>query len=272
MSIAHARFDGSIPEKYDIHLGPLFFEHYAADLARRVIVPADGSILETACGTGISTEFLRVATDRSVEIVATDLNEPMLEYARRKRGDLPNVRFEQADALDLPFDDEQFDAVVCQFGIMFVPDKPAAIRESYRVLRPGGMLAFSIWDSLDWNPVARVAHETICRFFTENPPSFLPVPFEFHQLDPVKDMLLQSAFADIEMSIVPNVIERPAARDVATGLVEGNPTIHDVVERATAPPEAVIDAVAEALANAFGDAPLRTSLQAIVVTARRRGA
>ena len=85
-------------------------------------------------------------------------------------------------------------------------------------------------------------------------------------------MLLEAEFTDIGMNVVANVFERPSARHVAIGLVEGNPIIDEVLERASASPEAVIDAVAAALRDTFGDAPLRTSLQAIVITARRTGA
>lgn len=269
MTDTHIQFDGSIPEKYDAHLGPLFFHDYADDLARRVTLGDGSRVLETACGTGIFTERLRKALPDSVEIVATDLNPPMLEFAGAKRGDLANLHFQQADALDLPFEDRSFDAVVCQFGLMFFPDKAAGIREAARVLKPGGLLAFNVWDSLDWNPISRIAHETIGGFFTQHPPTFLLLPFSYHELDPIKALLLGNGFASFDISVVPTVVESPSARHVAVGLVEGNPGIHEIRERATAGPEEIVEAVANALRDAFGDAPLRTSLQAIVVTARR---
>ena len=165
MADTHGEFVGSIPETYDAHLGPLLFEHYAADLAERVTVPPGGRILELACGTGIATARLRAALPEGVEIVATDLNEAMLDYARNKRGDLPNLRYQVADALDLPFEDGSFDAVACQFGVMFFPDKAAGAREAARVLKPGGAYAFNVWDSLDRNPAIKVAQDTISRFF-----------------------------------------------------------------------------------------------------------
>ena len=269
MTAAHTQFVGSIPEKYDEHLGPLFFEYYAADLARRVAAASPDRVLETACGTAISTEFLRRALPREVEIVATDLNEPMLEFAREKRGTLANVRFEQADALDLPFDDETFDAVVCQFGLMFYPDKAAGIAEAARVLKPGGLFAFNVWDSLERNPIARVAHDTIGGFFESDPPVFFLTPFGYHAIDPIKTLLQVAGFAALEIAVVPTTVAPPSAGQLAIGFVEGAPIVQDILERATAPPETIIEAVAEAFREAFGDAPLRTPLQAIVVTARR---
>ena len=271
MADQHTQFDGSIPEKYDEHLGPLLFEFYARDLARRVTVPAGGRVLEIACGTGISTAFLREALPDSIEIVATDLNKAMLDVAYAKRGDLANVRYQPADAMDLPFGDQDFDAVVCQFGLMFLPDKPAGMHEAARTLKPGGLFAFNVWDSHDRNPIARIAHETIGSFFVEDPPMFLMIPFSFHDIDSIKDLLAGAGFAGIDVNVIPTVVERPSARHVAIGLVEGTPGIHEVHERATASPNQVVDAVAEELRDAFGDAPLRAPLQAIVITALRPG-
>ena len=266
---AHAQFVGSIPEKYDAHLGPLLFEYYAADLANRVAVADGGRVLETACGTGISTRALRAALPGGVEIVATDLNEAMLEFAGAKNGDLDNVRFQQADAADLPFEDSSFDALVCQFGLMFLPDKPAGMREALRVLKPGGLLAFNVWRSHAENPVVGIAHEAITSFFSEDPPTFLLLPFSYHDRGAIEALLGEAGFDEIELSEVATVAERPSARHAAIGFVEGSPIIHEIRERATVPVEEVVDAVAQALTQALGDAPLRTPLQAIVTTARR---
>ncbi len=270
MAETHSEFVGSIPEIYDKHLGPLLFEHYAADLAGRVTVPAGGRVLELACGTGIATERLRAALPEDVEIVATDLNEAMLDLARDKRGDLPKVRYQVADALDLPFGDGSFDAVTCQFGVMFFPDKAAGAREAARVLKPGGTYAFNVWDSLDRNPAIKIVQDTISGFFDSDPPTFLLLPFGYHALDPIVALLEDAGFGAIDISVVPTVVERPSARGVARGCVEGNPGIHEIHARATAPAEEIVEAVAAALRENFGDAPLRTPLQAIVVTARKQ--
>jgi ubiquinone/menaquinone biosynthesis C-methylase UbiE len=269
MSDTHTEFVGSIPEIYDEHLGPFLFEHYAADLAKRVTVPSGGRVLELACGTGIATERLRAALPDRVEIVATDLNEAMLDLARTKRGGMAMVHYQVADALDLPFEDGGFDAVVCQFGVMFFPDKAAGAREAARVLKPGGIYAFNVWDSLDRNPAIKIAQDTIGGFFDGDPPTFLSIPFSYHALDPIAALLRDAGFGAIDISVVPAVVERPSARDVARGTVEGNPGIHEIHARATAPAEEIVEAVAAALRENFGDAPLRTPLQAIVMTAHK---
>ncbi len=269
MSVAHAQFVGSIPEKYEENLGPLLFHFYAEDLASRVAVGQNGRVLETACGTGISTEFLRRALPDSVKIVATDLNEPMLEVARAKRRELNNVVFEEANALALPYDDASFDVLLCQFGLMFFPDKLAGLREAARVLKPKGQLLFNVWDSLDWNPIAQIAFETIATFFDEDPPTFMKTPFGCHDIDPIKGMLHDVGFADVQINVIRTVSETPSARHAAEGLVTGNPNIVEIQDRASAPLEEVIGAVTDAVRKEFGDDPMRAPMQAIVFSTFR---
>jgi ubiquinone/menaquinone biosynthesis C-methylase UbiE len=118
-------FAGSVPELYDSHLVPLIFEPYAADLARRVAALAPSRVLETAAGTGVVTRAMARALPASVELVATDLNQPMLDRAAAVGTRRP-VQWQQADAMRLPFDDASFDVVGCQFGVMFFPDRARA--------------------------------------------------------------------------------------------------------------------------------------------------
>src|SRR5512140_1643550 len=137
MASNDSTFAGSIPALYDRHLGPVLFEPYAADMARRLPRLTDGLVLEVAAGTGIVTQKLATWLSPSVRIVATDLNQPMLDHAASKPG-MERVTFRKANALDLPFTADEFDAVVCQFGVMFFPDRVAAYRQALRVLKPGG--------------------------------------------------------------------------------------------------------------------------------------
>ena len=135
MASIDAVFSGTIPESYTRYMGPMFFEPYAADLAGRLGSVVSGEWLETACGTGILTPALAARLPEAVVITATDLNEPMLDFARLQPGG-GRVAWRQADAQALPFSDQTFDAVACQFGVMFFPDKHRAYREVFRVLKP----------------------------------------------------------------------------------------------------------------------------------------
>jgi ubiquinone/menaquinone biosynthesis C-methylase UbiE len=268
MGTSNAAFSGSIPGAYDAYLGPLLFEFSAADIAERVAaaVGREGQILEIACGTGISTRFLRERLPAEVEIVATDLNPAMLDFAREQRGGMPGVRYELADALELPFDSSRFDSVVCQFGIMFFPNIRTGLSEMRRVLRPGGFVACNVWDSFEANRVAGIAHETIARYFDSKPPSFLEVPFGSCKPEPTLELFRSEGFERMQVHSVEATIERPSANEVARGFVEGNPGVLEIRERANADPETIVQALAEEFERSFGSDPLRIPLREFVFT------
>ncbi len=267
MAEANARFLGTIPENYDRHLGAVIFEPYAADLARRVTVQADLPVLEIACGTGILTRRLRATLPPAVRLVATDLNEPMIAYARSRLKGLEPIDWRPADAAALPFPPKSFAAVVCQFGLMFVPDKQAAFREARRVLAAGGLFAFNVWDSFEHNAFGRIAHETIGSFFPSDPPTFYQVPFGFHDRDVLLRLLAANDFGQVELEHVTLEARSSSAKSFAEGLVKGNP-VSIAIQVRGAPPEPIIDAVAAVLTRFGGDAPFRSTMQALVVTAR----
>jgi ubiquinone/menaquinone biosynthesis C-methylase UbiE len=272
MTKSHAEFSGSIPAVYDTCLGPLLFEFAAADLADRVArVISRGRVLELACGTGILTHFLRQQLPAEVEILATDLNPSMLDFAREHRGGLPRVQYELADALALPYEGGSYDAVICQFGIMFFPDLSEGLSEIRRVLSPGGYVACNAWDSLEANPVAGVAHDTIARYFELEPPTFLKTPFGSCELDATLEAFRALGFERIQGEVVDATVERPSAVEVARGFVMGNPGVLEIQERATAEPEIIIAVLADELERVFGPAPLRIPLRALVFTGHAPG-
>lgn len=250
-------------------LGPFLFGFYARDLAARLAAPAGGWVLETACGTGISTAAAREALEQSIHITATDLNPPMLELAHTKCGHLAGIEFYEADAQELSFPDAEFDALFCQFGLMFLPDKALGFGEALRVLKPGGQLVFNVWDSLERNSVMALAHETIGEIFAADPPQFLTVPFGWYAEDVIRAQVEDAGFGEISIEALPNEGTHPSAADLAYGLVHGNPSILEIEERGNAAPREVVVTLTERLIVAYGDAPLRSPLQAIVVTARR---
>ena len=174
MAATDKLFAGSIPENYERLLVPLIFEDYARDLAERVARVEPQDVLETAAGTGVVTRALASRLPANVRYVATDLNQPMLDHAAAKQPDENRVTWRQADALALPFEDQKFDVVVCQFGAMFFPDKVAAYREARRVLKPGGHLFFNVWDRISANEFADVVIEALAALFPQDPPRFWP--------------------------------------------------------------------------------------------------
>ena len=222
-------FAGSIPELYDRFLGPLLFQPFAAEVAARVSRWKPEHILETASGTGIVTEAVHNAAP-SARIVATDLNQAMLDVAtRRVKSD--RVCFLVADAQHLPFADESFDLVLCQFGLMFFPDKAKANSEARRVLKPGGHYLLVIWDSLDRNPVSHTLADAVAAEFPDDPPRFLErAPFGYADYDRIERDMRAGGFTDISIETV-QLSSRVSAEGAARGMCLGSPLTAEIEER-----------------------------------------
>lgn len=268
MKDEHSQFAGSIPAAYDRYLGPVLFQPYAEDLAARLQVEENGSVLELACGTGILTRVLRDRLPATVRMIATDLNEPMFQKAAAKFGQGEAVEWQQADACSLPFVGGMFDAVVCQFGIMFVPDKALAAREAHRVLKPGGLFLFNVWDAIEHNELCRIAHETISSYFDKDPPAFYQVPFGYHDQREIKRVLEEAGFRDVRIDVVAKSSAASRPEETATGLVQGNPVAVAIAERDPSLLPIITGAVAARLKERFGKAEMRAPMRAIIVQAR----
>ncbi len=259
-----------ICDLYERHLGSALFEPYAIDLARYVAADfTEGFVLEMACGTGIVTRQLRAHLKSTVVLTATDINPGMLDYAQKKLKDLKGIDWKQADITNLPFPDASLNVAVCQFGLMFVPDKGRAFREIRRVLVTGGLLAFNVWDRMENNPWGIIAHETIGGFFPENPPQFFKAPCSFYDVNVLRKLLTTSGFDTINIQTVQKECSSDTATSLATGLIEGAPVLAEIQERGGSPGP-IVDAVATTLARTGGDNPYRSTMQAIVVTARAK--
>jgi ubiquinone/menaquinone biosynthesis C-methylase UbiE len=267
MAEVDAVFAGSIPALYDKYLGPLIFESYANDLARRLSDLKAGSVLEIAAGTGIVTSALMKTLPLAVRLVATDLNQGMLDVAKVK--DTANrVSWQQADAQTLPFPEAAFDAVVCQFGVMFFPDKPKAYREARRVLTPGGRYLFNVWDSIAHNEVTDLVTSAVAELFPDDPPQFLArTPHGYHDKDAISAALKQAGFSDIAFETVTNRARAATAVDAVIGLVQGTPLRSEIEARdAKRLAEATAAAAAKVTAR-FGSGPIDGKIQAHLITA-----
>jgi ubiquinone/menaquinone biosynthesis C-methylase UbiE len=261
-------YSGTIPENYDRYLGPYIFEPYAADLVER-IPAATGRVLEIACGTGRVTAHLRKRL-AGAEIIATDVNEDMLAVARQRLGET-GVHWQAADAQELPFGEGYFDVVVCQFGLMFVPDRPKALLEAYRVLRPGGQLLFSTWDSLENNPSFFLANELVTAYFPVEPPRFFYLPFSVYGEETLTVLARDAGFNHIRVTLIVKTGVSPSADAAAAGMLEGSPIYPQILARDAELLPVIRKGLAEGLARVFGDAPLSSRMQAWIVEARKEG-
>ncbi|HUS29018.1 MAG TPA: class I SAM-dependent methyltransferase [Kofleriaceae bacterium] len=259
-----ARFVGPIPELYDRHMGPVLFEPYAEDIAARLPKTAK-RVLEIAAGTGRVTRHLLAALPPDGQLVATDLNEPMLVRAQTVISD-PRVTWQTADMLALPYPDGSFDAVVCQFGLMFVPDKVQALREMKRVLVAGGTLLLSVWDSLAHNPASQQLHHLAYGLMADNPPTFMATPFSMHDTAALRVMADEAGFRAVNIETVATTGTAESAKHLATGFVRGNPLWLQLLER-NLDGDAFEAQIAAALATEFGESPCKTPLSAHVLTA-----
>ena len=260
---AAARFTG--PRYYNDCLGPLWFDPFAADLAQRLPQDPAGDVLETACGTGLVTRRLRERLVGSVRLVASDLSQLMLDDARARLAASPNIEWRQADARKLPFGDGEFAAVVCGFGMMFMPDRQAALREARRVVSAGGLLLFNVWDRIEENPHALATAEALEAMFPDDPEMRFGVPYDMGDSGLLRQLLAAAGFRAtcIETKRIPVVGANP--RSIATGLLRGTPRA-TLIEQRGVSIDAVIDRVVQALTIASGH-PYRGQAQAVIVEA-----
>jgi SAM-dependent methyltransferase len=259
-------FSGNIPKLYETYLVPLIFEPYAADLARRMAARPIGSVLEIAAGTGVATRAMAAALPESVALIATDLNQPMLDYAA-SRDIARAVQWRRADAMALPFPDRAFDAVACQFGVMFFPDRGKAYAEVRRVLKPGGTFLFSVWDRIEENEFADTVTTALQTLFPADPPMFLArTPHGYH--DPatiMRDLKAGGFDARAEIHRVTARSRAASPRDPAIAYCQGTPLRNEIEARDAGALDTATDVAAKAMEARFGAGAVDGRIQANVI-------
>ena len=261
-------FAGSIPEIYDRFLVPLIFEPYARDLAGRIAGVKPKDVLETAAGTGVLTRAMASGLPQDVRIVATDLNQPMLNRAAAMQSPDRRLTWKQADALALPFADRTFDTVACQFGAMFFPDKVQGYREARRVLRPRGHFIFNVWDDIAENEFTDVVTEALASVFPQDPPRFMVrTPHGYSDTGKIRDELMAAGFANISVDTVSALSKAPSANHAAIAFCQGTPLRNEIEARDASRLEEATKKVASALESRFGSGPIEGRIRAHVITA-----
>src|SRR6185503_20030518 len=225
MAATDRLFAGSIPEIYDRLLVPMIFTPYADDLAERLARLDPRDVLETAAGTGALTRAMARCLPAQAAITATDLNAPMLDHAAKTLGEGKRIVWQQADAIRLPFNDEQF-------GVMFFPDRIAGYREARRVLKAGGHFLFDVWDRIDDNEFADVVTETLAALFPQDPPRFMArTPHGYHDVTAIADELTAAGLAVHAIETVEKRSHSASARDVAVAYCQGTPLRNEIEAR-----------------------------------------
>jgi SAM-dependent methyltransferase len=263
------QFIGAIPELYDTYFVPLIFDQYAEDLVARLATRAPRNVLELAAGTGVVTRRLAASLARDATIVASDLNQPMLDHAARV-GTARPVEWRQADAMQLPFTDASFDAVVCQFGVMFFPEKRRAFAEARRVLKPGGVFCFNVWGRIENNEWSAITTDALAEMFPQDPPRFIPrVPHGYHDREVVIGDLEAAGFTQPEFVTVTKRSHATSARIPAVALCQGSPLRNEIEARDPTGLEEATRRVEAAIAKRFGPGAVECKIEAHVVTAVR---
>ena len=266
---ADAVFVGSVPEIYDRYLVPLIFESYADDLVARLGSLAGGRVLELAAGTGVVTRALARGLPAGVEIVASDLNQEMLDRAAAA-GTSREVSWRQADALDLPFDDASFDAVLCQFGVMFFPDKPRAYAEAHRVLRRGGRFIFNTWDRIEENEFADEVTRAVGTIFPEGPPRFLArTPHGYFDGGEIQQDLALGGFEAAGIEPLEARSRAAVAADAAIAYCHGTPLRDEIEARDPSRLGEAAEVATAAIESRFGGTEVDGKIRGYVVTAKR---
>ena len=262
-------FAGSIPRLYDEYLVPLIFEPYARDLAHRLARRPLARVLEIAAGTGVVTRHLASVLPERVSIVATDLNRPMLDWAAQIGTSRP-VDWREADAMKVPFDEESFDAVVCQFGVMFFPDKAKAFSEARRVLRPGGLLLFNVWDRIEENEFAHTVTAALAELFPDDPPRFMArTPHGYHDVAAIERDLRDGGFVSPQIDTVPARSIAASPRVPAVAYCQGTPLRNEIEARDKTRLGEATDRATSAISERFGRGPVDGKIQAHIVAVER---
>jgi ubiquinone/menaquinone biosynthesis C-methylase UbiE len=247
---------------------PLIFEPYAADIARRAASMSPSAVLETAAGTGVVTRGLAPKLSPRASYVVTDLNQPMLEYAASRQAPDSRIKWRQADALTLPFENATFDLVCCQFGAMFFPDRSSAYREAKRVLKPGGHFLFSVWDRIEENVFADDVTNALAKIFPTDPPRFLArMPHGYHDTALIRSELEDAGFSRVAVETRAEQSRASSPRIPAFAYCQGTPLRNEIEARDAGKLESATDYAASAIADKHGRGEVAAKIQAHVIMA-----
>jgi ubiquinone/menaquinone biosynthesis C-methylase UbiE len=261
-------FVGSIPDVYDAYLVPLIFESYANDMAAKIAACGPSDVLEVAAGSGVVSRALARSLGQDARLTITDLNSPMLDRARRQQPDESRLTWQPADALALPFDDGCFDAIACQFGVMFYPDRAAGHAEARRVLRPGGRYVFNVWDHIGVNEFADEVTRAVSDLFPDQPTQFLArIPHGYHNQDEVLADVRTAGFTDVKIETL-TARSNAASPDIpAIAYCQGTPLRNEIEACDAARLDEATQVATDALTRRFGQGAISGLIQAHVVVA-----
>jgi ubiquinone/menaquinone biosynthesis C-methylase UbiE len=257
-------FDDTIAKNYDDLLGPFIFEPYAVDLVNRIDLRQVKNVLEIASGTGRVTKHLSEKLPLGAKLTATDLNLGMIALAAQRITN-ENIDWHTADMQALPFEDNVFDLVVCQFGIMFPPDRVKALKEIRRVLKPGGQLVFNTWGPIEQNHAWQITSEVVNSFMGNTASdTFRNGPFSLDNEKVVLELLHEAGFDDNNAVSVTLTSETLSAAGASKGFIEGLPILGVIKANVPQLLPAILEKLEKEFNKQLGEQLLKTRLNALV--------
>ena len=254
---------GQTATHYDQFFGPLYFEPYAVEVAKRIDPAGIAVVLEIAAGTGRVTRHIRELISPKARLIASDISDEMLAVAKTKLGHL-DIDWQNIDAQQLPFSDNSIDLVICCFGYMFVPDKPTAFAEAWRVLRPGGHFLFTTWDKLENNPASYTSMCIAKQYLEEQLPASYDLPTSMSDEMVIRSLLKDTGFSNLSVENVKLLSVCASAKEVALGFVQGGSVYDEVRKRKPGSIDEIKIRLEKELADQFGDSPMTMPISALI--------
>lgn len=184
-------------ETYEQYFVPAMFLPWATILLRYASPQPGERMLDVACGTGIVARQAAPLVGANGQVVALDMNPAMLAVARAQPAPAgATIRWQEGNAMALPFPDDTFDVVLCQHGLQFVPDRAGAVREMRRVLVPGGRALVIVLQALARHPVFEALMESVARHLSL-PVSAVMTPFALCDADELRRLFTATGFAKV---------------------------------------------------------------------------
>jgi ubiquinone/menaquinone biosynthesis C-methylase UbiE len=260
------KFTNDDAENYDHYLGPLFFEPYGQYTASKIDAGRVSSVLEIACGTGRVTRHLRKVLPASVRLFATDISADMLGITKRELNN-NGIIFQVEDAQKLSFANNSFDVVVCQFGMMFLPDKKKGFEEVLRVLKPGGKFMFFTWDDTLKVPIFKaLIDDLVLPHFTDEDTTRFKIPFAMNDQKSLEKTLTDAGFKHAESKAIPLKSSIVSPDFVVEGFFRKHPLGREIMTKAPSAFETVAQQFLDKVVQLSDDGKTPFQLSALMTT------
>jgi ubiquinone/menaquinone biosynthesis C-methylase UbiE len=221
-------FGGSAPENYQRYFVPAIGVPLAADLIDTAALRPGERVLDVACGTGAVARLAAERVGLTGAVAGLDLNPGMLAVAQAVTPPSLPIEWHEANAEAMPLPAEAFDVVLCQMGLQFVPDKPAALREMRRVLAPGGRLAVNVPGPTA--PIFAIMDEALARHIGPEAAAFVRVVFSLHDPDEIRILINSVGFRDVDVQPGTKTLRLPPPEEFFWQYVQSSPLLMPVAQ------------------------------------------